>query len=609
MRINLLLIFLLLSLLLFFSRLGLAQVNEYSLVPVDLQIGPGDNTVQVNININTIEPIVAFIVPLFAEGTSNPVLDTLLTGGLWNPNPPAFDSPSLVAGFTQRIVNPYGPPADPLLFVAVSFGGPLPPSTGLYCRMFYRVSGPGTITFRTALHSTAGSVGMNRPDGSEAPINWPVAGEVGSYSVTYEPPDCNKSYTDPCIKICPAGDIPFNVFLKGSSDNPIVGYSNIWLDFSSCSGITPCTTQQWTLVYPTAPSDSSGKVTFYMMAGGCDTGCLVQVKASCGTIASVPVRTLDNSGNLYVSYSDFDDSYGLCRDYNCDDTVDYKDLSIFNEHKRHSCTTGPPDLCQLFRKYLVVDPDTNLSPGKTTKVTIFVQNNSTTDCSIDSIKFYYSGFGALDTLKQFSFMMVGFNLSPGDSVMLGADYLWLDTTATCFYARLYTDCCSTYIQSERCINRVRQCPPSAMDFKFGWKVGFSPVYTETLAFIPPGWSYSIDYPVLPDSGVIIRTSSFSPLGTKGSLLLASFADPGRTNFMAERTFEVFVTLRNGDTNGDCNVSVSDVIYIINYLFKNGSEPKPLRAADTNCDGMVTVTDVVYLINYLFKNGPPPPCNE
>jgi hypothetical protein len=148
-----------------------------------------------------------------------------------------------------------------------------------------------------------------------------------------------------------------------------------------------------------------------------------------------------------------------------------------------------------------------------------------------------------------------------------------------------------------------------MDFKFGWNVGFSPVYTDTLPFMPSGWSYSINYPVLPDSGVIIRTSNLSPLGTKGSLSLAAYTDPGRTNFVAERTFEVFVTMRSGDANGDCKVTVSDVVYIINYLFKGGPAPKPLKVADTNCDGKVTVSDVVYLINYLFKGGPPSPCSE
>jgi PKD repeat protein len=63
----------------------------------------------------------------------------------------------------------------------------------------------------------------------------------------------------------------------------------------------------------------------------------------------------------------------------------------------------------------------------------------------------------------------------------------------------------------------------------------------------------------------------------------------------------------GDANGDKKLSVSDVIYIINYLFKGGPVPVPIQSADCNCDTKVTVSDVVYLINYLFKGGPAPVC--
>ncbi len=61
----------------------------------------------------------------------------------------------------------------------------------------------------------------------------------------------------------------------------------------------------------------------------------------------------------------------------------------------------------------------------------------------------------------------------------------------------------------------------------------------------------------------------------------------------------------GDANRDGNVGVSDVIVMINYLFKGGPAPNPLNIADNNCDGDVSVSDVVYLINYLFKGGSAP----
>jgi len=63
----------------------------------------------------------------------------------------------------------------------------------------------------------------------------------------------------------------------------------------------------------------------------------------------------------------------------------------------------------------------------------------------------------------------------------------------------------------------------------------------------------------------------------------------------------------GDANGDGVVSSTDVLYLINYLFKGGSPPRPWEAGDVNGDEVINSADVVYLINYLFKGGPPPGC--
>jgi iron complex transport system substrate-binding protein len=61
----------------------------------------------------------------------------------------------------------------------------------------------------------------------------------------------------------------------------------------------------------------------------------------------------------------------------------------------------------------------------------------------------------------------------------------------------------------------------------------------------------------------------------------------------------------GDANSDTLLTVSDVVFLINYLFKGGPAPDPVESGDVDCDGKVSVSDVVYLINYLFKGGPPP----
>jgi hypothetical protein len=63
----------------------------------------------------------------------------------------------------------------------------------------------------------------------------------------------------------------------------------------------------------------------------------------------------------------------------------------------------------------------------------------------------------------------------------------------------------------------------------------------------------------------------------------------------------------GDANGDGIVDVADVVYLVNFLYRNGDPPAPMEAGDANCDGIVNVGDVIYLVNYLYKDGPPPSC--
>ena len=61
----------------------------------------------------------------------------------------------------------------------------------------------------------------------------------------------------------------------------------------------------------------------------------------------------------------------------------------------------------------------------------------------------------------------------------------------------------------------------------------------------------------------------------------------------------------GDPNHDGIINVSDVVYLINYLFGEGPQPDPYESGDATGDGKVNVLDIIYLINYLFLGGPPP----
>lgn len=89
---------------------------------------------------------------------------------------------------------------------------------------------------------------------------------------------------------------------------------------------------------------------------------------------------------------------------------------------------------------------------------------------------------------------------------------------------------------------------------------------------------------------------------------SSAIGPGTsTNYNLYAGFVYPVVVKCGDANADGKITVSDVVYLVNYLFKGGPVAKPYEAGEANCDGKVTVSDVVYLVNYLFKGGPVPIC--
>ncbi|MGB2698120.1 MAG: dockerin type I domain-containing protein, partial [Candidatus Zixiibacteriota bacterium] len=68
----------------------------------------------------------------------------------------------------------------------------------------------------------------------------------------------------------------------------------------------------------------------------------------------------------------------------------------------------------------------------------------------------------------------------------------------------------------------------------------------------------------------------------------------------------FLSAIRGDVNANKEVTISDVVYLVNYVLKSGVDPVPEPVVgDVNCDNDVNLTDAVYLVNYLFKSGPPP----
>ena len=74
-----------------------------------------------------------------------------------------------------------------------------------------------------------------------------------------------------------------------------------------------------------------------------------------------------------------------------------------------------------------------------------------------------------------------------------------------------------------------------------------------------------------------------------------------TQFVVPTEFDI----PSGDVDASGLVTISDAVYLIQFIFSGGCAPWSLSSADPNADCSNTVSDVVYLINYIFAGGPPP----
>jgi photosystem II stability/assembly factor-like uncharacterized protein len=69
--------------------------------------------------------------------------------------------------------------------------------------------------------------------------------------------------------------------------------------------------------------------------------------------------------------------------------------------------------------------------------------------------------------------------------------------------------------------------------------------------------------------------------------------------------EIQVTGKRGDADFDCDIDLGDVVFLLNYLFRNGEVPPRPETADADCDELIDIADAVVLLNYLFRDGPLP----
>jgi hypothetical protein len=140
----------------------------------------------------------------------------------------------------------------------------------------------------------------------------------------------------------------------------------------------------------------------------------------------------------------------------------------------------------------------------------------------------------------------------------------------------------------------------------------------------PGWFVDDVYIVAPDITPISLTPTQGTVSPNDTSYItaefdASLLAPGNyeacimvsSNDPDESYVDILVHLQIetpfvcGDADGDGQITVADVVFLVSYLFQLGNPPEPLALGDLNCDGSVNIADPVYLINYIFRGGPAP----
>ncbi|MEQ1832256.1 MAG: hypothetical protein ABL977_04310 [Candidatus Eisenbacteria bacterium] len=182
-----------------------------------------------------------------------------------------------------------------------------------------------------------------------------VVGLMTAIALSAEPvragvPSAAFSYVDPCMVLCPNGDLPFTVIVRDLANNNLNGVSVV-LDFSASPGtfICPAVPGDPYLVNPLAMTlrmftGADGRVTFPARVGG--TGPDVKVFANGVLIAVRALASPDQDGNGIVDpgidgalFAAKLGHFDPTADYDCSVTNnDAADQAIQTAHRNHACS-------------------------------------------------------------------------------------------------------------------------------------------------------------------------------------------------------------------------------------------------------------------------------
>ncbi len=126
----------------------------------------------------------------------------------------------------------------------------------------------------------------------------------------------------------------------------------------------------------------------------------------------------------------------------------------------------------------------------------------------------------------------------------------------------------------------------------------------------------INWQVTPGGGTVSSSTDYFLRGTVGQTAAGNVSAEGIS--LRQGYWQDFQTAGcclgavrgNVDYDPADEVDISDVIYLVDYMFTGGEAPICFEEADIDADFVVelNIADLVYLVRYIFQGGPAlPPC--
>jgi hypothetical protein len=128
-------------------------------------------------------------------------------------------------------------------------------------------------------------------------------------------------------------------------------------------------------------------------------------------------------------------------------------------------------------------------------------------------------------------------------------------------------------------------------------------YLSTPGYSIYGSGAKADYNIV-TTGKVIPQQSFPPVDTYYVAYALAISD----DYTGAKMDTLVDMVMCGNFNRDNAVTVADIVYLINYLFRGGPEPW-LYMGDCNADGFVDIVDAVCMTHYVFHDAERPKCSS